>query len=66
VIPETTWEQKIEDVKNHEVSVFVIGDDWQGKFDFLSDYCEVMYLSRTADISSTMIKQSLVTSAQAD
>jgi glycerol-3-phosphate cytidylyltransferase len=65
VIPETTWEQKIEDVKNHEVSVFVIGDDWQGKFDFLSDYCEVMYLSRTADISSTMIKQSLVTSAQA-
>lgn len=60
VIPESTWEQKIEDVRQHEVSLFVIGDDWQGKFDFLSACCEVRYLPRTADISSTSLKQDLV------
>lgn len=60
VIPEVAWEQKIEDVKKYDVSTFVIGDDWEGKFDFLSEYCEVVYLSRTADISSTLIKQTLV------
>ena len=64
VIPEMTWEQKVEDVKNHDVSTFVIGDDWEGKFDFLSEYCEVIYLSRTADISSTLIKQNMVSSAR--
>lgn len=60
VFPEITWEQKIEDVKKYGVTTFVIGDDWTGKFDFLSEYCEVTYLSRTADISSTLIKQSLI------
>ncbi|WP_313287254.1 glycerol-3-phosphate cytidylyltransferase [Leclercia sp.] len=57
VIPEINWEQKINDVLNHNVDIFVMGDDWQGKFDFLSDYCEVQYLKRTDNISSTMIKQ---------
>lgn len=60
VIPESTWEQKVDDIQRHGVSLFVIGDDWQGKFDFLSAYCEVRYLPRTADISSTSLKQDLV------
>ncbi|WP_150538232.1 glycerol-3-phosphate cytidylyltransferase [Actinobacillus vicugnae] len=59
VIPETQWEQKIEDVKKHEIDVFVMGDDWAGKFDFLADYCEVVYLPRTPDISTTQIKKML-------
>lgn len=59
VIKESTWEQKIEDVKKYNVDVFVIGDDWEGKFDFLKDYCEVVYLPRTKDISTTMIKAEL-------
>ena len=59
VIPETCWEQKIDDVLNHHVSVFVIGDDWKGKFDFLRPYCEVVYLPRTEGISTTQIKNDL-------
>ena len=59
VIAEHTWEQKTEDVKNHDIDVFVIGDDWEGKFDFLSSRCDVVYLSRTPNISSTMIKSDL-------
>ncbi len=59
VIPENTWEQKIEDVKNHNVDIFVMGDDWEGKFDFLKEYCEVIYLPRTEDISTTKIKTDL-------
>ncbi len=59
VIPERTWEQKIDDVKNNNVDVFVMGDDWTGKFDFLKDYCEVVYLPRTEGISTTKIKQDL-------
>ncbi len=60
VIPETRWEQKTDDVREHNVDIFVIGDDWAGKFDFLSEFCEVRYLSRTADISSTLVKQTLL------
>lgn len=59
VIPESDWEQKIPDVQRLNVDIFVMGDDWEGKFDFLKDYCEVCYLPRTADISTTDIKQSL-------
>lgn len=59
VIPESSWEQKIVDIKNHKVDVFVIGDDWRGKFDFLLDICEVEYLARTPEISTTQIKNSL-------
>jgi glycerol-3-phosphate cytidylyltransferase len=59
VFPENRWEQKIEDIRKYEASVFVMGHDWEGKFDFLSDCCEVVYLSRTADISTTEIKQTL-------
>jgi len=59
VIPETSWDQKINDIKEYNVDIFAIGDDWEGKFDFLKDYCEVVYLKRTSDISSTEIKKSL-------
>lgn len=63
VIPENNWEQKRSDVKDNDVSVFVMGDDWKGKFDFLSDLCEVVYLPRTPDISTTQIKKELESKA---
>ena len=56
VIPEYTWEQKISDVVDNKIDVFVMGDDWVGKFDFLKDYCEVKYLDRTEGISTSKIK----------
>lgn len=59
VIPEESWEQKREDVKEYHIDVFVMGDDWKGRFDFLSDLCEVVYLERTPEISSTQIKNDL-------
>lgn len=57
VIREDHWDQKIEDVKKYDVDVFVMGDDWKGKFDFLEEYCEVVYLPRTKSISTTLLKQ---------
>jgi glycerol-3-phosphate cytidylyltransferase len=59
VIPENNWEQKIDDIKKYNVDVFVMGDDWEGKFDFLKDYCEVVYLPRTPDVSSSKTKEYL-------
>lgn len=59
VIPEENWEQKISDIKEFKINTFVIGDDWEGKFDFLKDYCEVVYLPRTDGISTTKIKDDL-------
>ena len=59
VIPEENWEQKISDVQLYKADVFVMGDDWAGKFDFLKDYCEVVYLPRTPEISTTAIKSDL-------
>lgn len=59
VIPEESWEQKVSDVQEFRVDTFVIGDDWEGKFDFLKEYCEVVYLPRTPDISTTKIKTNL-------
>lgn len=59
VIPEESWEQKIDDIQKYQVDVFVMGDDWQGKFDFLKDYCQVVYLPRTPEISTTQIKKDL-------
>jgi glycerol-3-phosphate cytidylyltransferase len=57
VIPEESWDQKRTDVKEHGVSCFVIGDDWRGKFDFLKEEgCEVVYLERTPEVSSSGIK----------
>ena len=59
VIPEENWEQKISDVREFRIDTFVMGDDWEGKFDYLKDYCEVVYLPRTPEISTTQIKQQL-------
>lgn len=60
VVPEENWEQKKTDIKKYSVDVFVIGDDWKGKFDYLKDEgVEVVYLSRTPEISTTQIKNDL-------
>ncbi len=59
VIPEETWEQKIDDIKKHNIDTFVMGDDWAGEFDFLKEYCNVEYLSRTQGISTTLIKETI-------
>ena len=60
VIPENNWEQKV-NIKEYDVDIFSIGDDWKGKFDFLKEYCEVVYLDRTEGISSTQLKNTLKT-----
>ncbi|AOS99759.1 glycerol-3-phosphate cytidylyltransferase [Exiguobacterium sp. U13-1] len=59
VIPENSWDQKVEDVQKHDVDLFVMGDDWKGEFDFLKEHCEVVYLSRTEGISTSQIKTEL-------
>lgn len=59
VIIEESWNQKIDDVLSNNVDVFVMGDDWKGEFDYLKDYCEVVYLPRTKGISTTKIKEEL-------
>ena len=59
VIPERTWEQKVDDIKKYHVDVFVMGDDWQNHFDVLKDYCEVVYLPRTPAVSTSKIKYDL-------
>lgn len=60
VIPENDWEQKPRDIKNLNIDVFVMGDDWAGKFDDqLKNLCEVVYLPRTPNISTTDIKTQL-------
>ncbi len=59
VIPEYNWDQKIDDVQKYQADIFVMGDDWEGKFDFLKDYCEVIYLPRTPKVSSTQTKEYL-------
>lgn len=59
VIKENNWKQKIEDIKKYNIDIFVMGDDWEGKFDYLKEYCEVIYLPRTEGISTTEIKANL-------
>jgi len=59
VIPEDSWEQKAKDVKEFQVDTFTIGDDWKGKFDFLKEHCEVIYLPRTPEVSTTKMKEDL-------
>lgn len=59
VILEDTWDQKPEDIITNNIDVFVMGDDWKGKFDNLNEYCDVVYLPRTEGISTTLIKKDL-------
>lgn len=59
VIREESWDQKIQDIKKYKIDIFGIGEDWAGKFDFLRDYCEVVYIPRTDGISSSALKKAL-------
>ena len=59
VIPENSWEQKVSDVLKYKIDIFAIGDDWANKFNFLSEYCEVVYIPRTPNVSSALIKKAL-------
>lgn len=60
VIPENSWDQKADDVRLFGIDVFTMGDDWEGKFDFLKDKCDVHYLPRTPSISSTQIRKAMM------
>jgi glycerol-3-phosphate cytidylyltransferase len=57
VIAEDSWKQKENDIKKYGVNMFVMGDDWQGKFDDLTEHCQVKYLPRTNNISSSILKK---------
>ena len=59
VIPENHWEQKVTDIQKYNVDIFSMGHDWEGKFDELKEYCEVLYLPRTEGISTTVLKEQL-------
>ena len=61
VIPENTWEQKLDDVKRYAIDVVVMGDDWvdSDRFDYLKEHCELVFLPRTDGISTTDIKEDL-------
>lgn len=60
VIEETSWEQKLSDLHEYRIDTFIMGDDWEGKFDFLKEAgADVIYLPRTPQISTTQIKQNL-------
>ena len=58
-IPENSWDQKIDDIRSLGVDVFGMGDDWEGKFDHLKPYCEVVYLPRTPFVSSSELRKSI-------
>lgn len=60
VIPEENWEQKRTDMKEYHIDTFVMGNDWDGKFDFLQEQgVDVVYLDRTPEVSTTQIKEDL-------
>ena len=59
VIPEHNWEQKRDDIIKHDIDILVMGSDWEGKFDDLKDICEIIYLPRTDNISTTEIKETV-------
>lgn len=57
IVIEDYFGQKIDDIQKYDVDVFAIGSDWEGKFDYLNEYCKVVYLPRTEGISSTMLRE---------
>ena len=59
VIPENNWDQKTNDIIENNIDLFIMGDDWKNKFDYLKNFCDVKYLSRTKGISTSMLKQKL-------
>lgn len=60
VIPEDSWDQKRSDIEKENVDTFGIGDDWKGKFDNLEDICKVVYLPRTKNISTTLLRSEIL------
>lgn len=56
IIIEDYFGQKIDDIQKYDIDIFAIGSDWEGKFDYLKEYCKVIYLPRTEGISSTMLR----------
>ena len=59
IIPENSWDQKIKDIQQYQIDILVMGSDWTGKFDYLKNYCDVIYLPRTEYISTTDIKEEI-------
>lgn len=59
VFPENDWEQKIQDIQKYKIDIFVMGDDWEEKFDFLKEYCQVIYLPRTPGVCTSETKKYL-------
>ncbi len=59
VIPENDWQQKVNDIQTNQVDIFVMGSDWEGEFDGLKEYCQVVYLPRTEGISTTQLKEEI-------
>lgn len=59
IIIEDYLGQKIDDIQKYDIDIFAIGSDWEGKFDYLKEFCEVVYLPRTEGISSTMLREDL-------
>lgn len=57
IIIEDYFGQKIDDIQKYDIDIFAIGSDWEGKFDYLNEYCKVIYLPRTEGISSTMLRE---------
>ncbi|NLD95310.1 MAG: Gfo/Idh/MocA family oxidoreductase [Fibrobacter sp.] len=57
IIIEDYLGQKIDDIQKYDVDIFAIGSDWEGKFDYLNEYCKVVYLPRTKGVSSTMLRE---------
>jgi glycerol-3-phosphate cytidylyltransferase len=67
VIPESSWEQKADDIRLYHIDTFVMGNDWEGEFDYLEDLgCEVVYVPRTPEVSTSQIKNDLSRTEQAD
>lgn len=64
--PEDRWDQKREDIQRLGAAVLGMGDDWVGRFDELGDICEVVYLPRTANVSSTALRQRLAPFGEAE
>lgn len=63
VFPESSWDQKISDVRRFKANIFLMGSDWEGRFDFLREHCKVIYLPRTPSVSTTERKE-LITSGK--
>ena len=61
VIPEQSWEQKVDDIKHYDIDIVAMGDDWahSDKFDYLKEHCELVFLERTRGISTSEIKEDL-------